>query len=123
WTISAQDGWSWFNSASLNYFAFMAARLDVNASRIGNYELSLYNNGAQTFSFSQNNVLNQYAHLGTNSVTLGAGLFWDAMVLHYTMLSSENGGTPVNTVPTSQLPIFGAPDQFWASTISYQQEV
>lgn len=123
WTIAAQDGGFWTAQSTVNYFPFMAFSTGVSGDRLGNYELWLYNDGVVQLHSVASNVVNQYAHLGTNSVFLGAGLTWDTMVLFYTLIDATtydqlfNPDAPeIDTPLSGMLPWQGAPEAGYGVT-------
>ncbi|WP_146443363.1 hypothetical protein [Botrimarina colliarenosi] len=112
WTITADNSSYWLVEVSDDYFPLMAFAADPSAVRTGDFDLVLRNDGMEVFTLSETSVETQEVHVGTNGVTLTAGLAFDEMELHYTLTSSEDltAGDPTDTVLTGLLPIFGAPE-------------
>jgi hypothetical protein len=80
-------------------------------------------------SFAEVGSVQNFVHMGTNTVPLVAGLDFDQMTLDYALIASyENdqnnpqpSGPPTASTISGPLPIFGAPelDPFHPGAISY----
>lgn len=111
WTITAQAGAEWQVMSTAGYFPLMAFYVLDSGARDGDWTLTLKNNGADVFTTSETNSVQQYVHMGTNTINLSAGLVFDAMELNYTLNSftPEDSGYSDNVIQ-GLLPIFGAPE-------------
>lgn len=121
WTITAQAGAEWRVIDTAGYFPLMAFAAHDEGARDGDWTLTLKNNGADVFMTSEANSIQQYLHMGTNTIDLTAGLVFDVMELNYTLNSFMPGGPPdaemqdldepgSDNVIQGLLPIFGAPE-------------
>lgn len=114
WTLSIVDGRYWEVLESKDFFPLMAFGVSGAGDRTVDYMLTLYNDATEVFSDTATNVVNSSVHLGTNTVTLDAGLKFDSMRLELTLISATEDGNPsvaTATSPYGLLPIFGAPEQ------------
>ncbi len=111
WTITAQAGAEWQVISTAGYFPLMAFAVNDSGARDGNWTLTLKNNGADVFTTSETNSIQQYVHMGTNTINLTAGLVFDAMELNYTLNSfTPDDPNYSDNVIQGLLPIFGAPE-------------
>ncbi|MDP2869150.1 hypothetical protein [Methyloversatilis sp.] len=114
WTLSIVDDRYWEVVASGDFFPLMAFGVSEAGDRTVNYMLTLYNDAAEVFSDAAADVVNSSVHLGTNTITLDAGLKFDSMRLELTLISATEDDDPslaTATSPYGLLPIFGAPEQ------------
>lgn len=115
--LSAAANDYWQVTAAGNIFPFFALMTGDSGTRTADFTLTLSLNGTQQFVFSQSNITNSFAHIGTNTVSLAAGLQFDEILLNYDLLASNN----VNNRPSSLLPWPGlAPEQYSPNNISYR---
>jgi N-acetylneuraminic acid mutarotase/pimeloyl-ACP methyl ester carboxylesterase len=119
WTITAQAGNQWHVLSDVSFFSLMGFSVDELGVRTGDFVLSLLRQGLPVFSYGEASAVNSFAHVGTNSVELPAGLQFDGMQLSYTLSSAFDhpwfGGDASNpqtitTTLNSQLPAFGPPE-------------
>ena len=79
----------WSVDVTDNYFPFLAFTIDEAGDRTGDMSLSLYLDGVlQLPTLVENGIVNSEVHLGTNGVSLDAGLVFDEIVLDYLLISS-----------------------------------
>lgn len=128
WRIAAQGGAFWKVQTGGDFFPLMAFAVNEPGARTGDFTLNLFRNGVNTFTGSAFGSVQQYAHMGTNTVTLGTGYEFDTMELTYQLLSAidtYNGtGADINSTISGPLPIFGAPEQnIYFPGITYEQNV
>ncbi len=131
WTIQAINGGYWHVTTGGDFFPLMAFAVNEPGTRIGDYALTLYRNSVSVFSLAEFGAVNNYVHLGSNTVTLPTGLDFDNMELTYLLQSAVDdprfGGDPQNPLPINStiqpessdpqfkgrggmLPIFGPPE-------------
>ncbi|MEO5817625.1 MAG: PEP-CTERM sorting domain-containing protein [Gemmatimonadaceae bacterium] len=119
WTIAAQGGSYWNVTTGGDFFPLMAFGVNEAGDRYGDYTLTLLRNAVSVFSLSEVGTLNNYVHLGSNTVVLPTGLQFDFMQISYALTSAMDdpqfGGDPNNPMPVNStisgpLPIFGAPE-------------
>jgi hypothetical protein len=114
WTLSIVDDRYWEVLESGDFFPLMAFGVSEAGDRTVNYMLTLYNDATEVFSDTAADVVNSSVHVGTNTITLDAGLKFDSMRLELTLISATEDGDPsvaITTSPYGLLPIFGAPEQ------------
>lgn len=114
WTLSIIDDRYWEVLESGDFFPLMAFGVSEAGDRTVDYMLTLYNDATEVFSDTAADVVNSSVHLGTNTITLDAGLKFDSMRLEVTLISATADGNPsvsIATSPYGLLPIFGAPEQ------------
>lgn len=114
WTLSIVGDRYWEVLESGDYFPLMAFSVNESGDRSVDYMLTLYNDSTEVFSDSAADVVNSLVHIGTNSISLDAGLKFDSMRLELTLNSATEDGEPSIATATSLhglLPIFGAPEQ------------
>ncbi|MDP3871528.1 MAG: hypothetical protein Q8Q80_02610 [Methyloversatilis sp.] len=114
WTLSIVDDRYWEVVASGDFFPLMAFGVSEPGDRTVNYMLTLYNDATEVFSETAADVVNSSVHIGTNTITLDAGLKFDSMRLELTLISAtvdDNPTVATATSPYGLLPIFGAPEQ------------
>lgn len=111
----------WTVLAAGNLFPLFSLQTSDSGTRNANFTLKLYLDGVEQFSFSQANINNSFAHIGTNTVNLTpAGLQFDEFSLQYDLLASDN----VNNRPGSLLPWPGqGPEQTFPNNIGYVDNV
>ena len=108
YSLTAVGGtWEVINGGNL--FPLFSLPLTTGGDRTGNYQLELSLNGVVQFSESLNNVLNQFVHIGTNTVALPTGLIFDQIALHYDFLSGDSADPRAilpwnNNSPEDQFP-------------------
>lgn len=122
WTITAQDNYEWRVLSDGNYFPLMAFLVSPSGTRTGDWTLDLFNNGSSVFTQSEVDSEQSYIHMGTNGITLSAGLVFDTMKLNYVLTNFVPGDPPSElgkldadfnsnvTQIQGLLPIFGAPE-------------
>ena len=111
WTITAQAGAQWQVTSTTGYFPLMAFAVNDSGDRDGDWTLTLKSNGAVMFTTSETNSVQQYAHMGTNTINLEAGMVFDAMELNYALnIFTPEGPQATDNVINGLLPIFGAPE-------------
>lgn len=114
WTLSIVDDRYWEVLESGDFFPLMAFGVSEAGDRTVNYMLTLYNDATEVFSDTAADVVNSSVHLGTNTISLDAGLKFDSMRIELTLISATEDGDPsvaITTSPSGLLPIFGAPEQ------------
>lgn len=114
WTITLTDDRYWAVTESKSYFPLMAFATNEAGERSGDFTLTLYNDASEVFSISYAGEGTAEVHVGTNGITLDAGLTFDAMRLDYTLVSAVEVDDPLIATTTTLnglLPIFGAPEQ------------
>jgi hypothetical protein len=119
WHISAAGDGYWDVQTGGNFFPLMAFGVQESGARTGEFTLTLRNDGIEVFSLSETAALNNYVHLGTNTINLPTGLMFDEMRLDYALTtalespeytSDPDKLQPIASTPTGLLPIFGAPE-------------
>ncbi len=93
----------WQVDVAGSFFPFFALGTNDSAVRYADVSLSLLLDGVEVFSYSEFNLWHANVHIGTNSISLAAGLLFDEMVMDYQLLSSGSGNT--NTIT----------DYFWGN--------
>jgi PEP-CTERM motif len=118
WDILAVANGPWTVVTGGDFFPLMAFPLQDNGERIGDFTLTLSDMGTSVFTDMETGAVNEFVHVGTNTITLPTGLVFDEMHLDYTLTSSsatDAGGNPtgdpIDSIITGLLPIFGAPEQ------------
>ena len=114
WTITADPSEYWRVDTTAGYFPLMALLTPEAGSRTGNFTLDLLRNGSNVFSSTETDAVNEEVHVGTNTISLNAGLQFDQMSLAYFLSSAVDLNDPsidVQTPLSGLLPIFGAPEQ------------
>ena len=92
----------WKVDVTTSYFPFLAFTTAEGGDRDGTFSLNLLLDGVSQLFLSPSAVSNSSVHIGTNSVSLVAGLMFDEIILDYTLTSSTN------TTTISQYVIGGA---------------
>ena len=119
WTITAQGLASWTVVTGGGFFPLQAFTTYEAGTRTGDFTLTLSNDGAPVYTTSETGAVNNYVHIGTNTINLTSGLVFDQMQLHYTLTTAieaeEHAVDPDNLQPIGStlgglLPIFGAPE-------------
>lgn len=119
WTIQAMGGAYWNVTTGGDFFPLMAFGVNEAGSRYGDYTLTLFRNAVSVFSLNELGTLNNYVHMGSNTVTLPTGMQFDFMQLSYALTSAvddpQYGGDPnnpqsINSTISGPLPIFGTPE-------------
>jgi len=85
YNIGAAGNDFWKVDTTDSYFPFLAFTTSEVGSRDGTFALNLLLDGASQFSLAPAAVNNQSVHIGTNAVSLLAGLMFDEIVLDYTL--------------------------------------
>jgi hypothetical protein len=114
WTLSIVDDRYWEVLESGDFFPLMAFAVSEAGDRSVDYMLTFYNDTTEVFSDTAADVVNSTVHLGTNTITLDAGLKFDSMRLELTLISATEDGDPsvaITTSPYGLLPIFGTPER------------
>ena len=117
YTLSAQGGAEWKVINGSSIFPLFALPVAEDGTRVGDFTLSLLNNGGNVYTYSELGASNSFVHLGTNTVTLAAGLEFDTISLSYTVNSANAGSTPTSLLPWPGL----APEQYSPDSITYTQ--
>lgn len=119
WTISAQDDRYWEVVTGGDFFPLQALGVAESGTRIGDLTLTLLNDGVPVYTESATDVVNNFVHVGTNTITLATGLVFDQMRLQYTLTTGieatdyaadPDNLLPIGSSPTGLLPILGAPE-------------
>lgn len=113
WSIFAAGDSFWDVLESKSYFPLMAFATNEPGVRIGDLRLRLSFRGQQVFEVEEFDVLNSEVHVGTNGVSLSAGLRFDEMVLDYDLTSAtdvSDDTLAIDTTLSGRLPIFGTPE-------------
>ncbi len=120
WRIKAEGSEFWRVDSTAGYFPLMAFFTLPGGARTGDFTLSLLRGGSSVFSVTETDAVNQFIHVGTNTINLTAGLEFDEMFLSFLLDSAvvscdgdpcDGKGDPIDTVLSGLLPIFGAPEQ------------
>jgi hypothetical protein len=120
WTITAQGTDAWTVVTGGGFFPLMAFGLEESGDRVGDFTLTLSNDGSSVFTIAEFDTVNSEVHLGTNTINLDTGLVFDQMHLQYSLtLATELLDTavdpdnllPVGSTLSGMLPIFGAPEE------------
>jgi len=117
WNILAEGTGFWHVSGNVSLFPFMSFAVsqygDETGERIGDFTLSLRNNGGEVFTLTQTGASQRFIHIGTNLVSLTAGLDFDEMQLNYSLISSDlNGGPDAGSTPYGDLMGFAGSPEF-----------
>lgn len=83
----------WKVDVTTSYFPFLAFTTDEVGVRDGTFSLNLLLDGVSQFFLSPSAVSNSTVHIGTNSVSLVAGLMFDEIILGYTLTGSTSDTT------------------------------
>ena len=94
--LSASGTGYWTKLADGGIFPFFSLSGPFGTST-ANFTLNLLNNGSNVFTYSEMGATTAFAHLGTNTVSVGAGLVWDQFELTSSILSTEATG-PANSL-------------------------
>ncbi len=89
YTLSATGTGEWTKLTDNSLFPFLALETADAGDRTGDIVVTLNNHSSSVFSYSETGVDNQYAHLGSNSVTVGSGTVWNQWVLDYTKFAGD----------------------------------
>ena len=76
----------------------MAFSVNEAGTRVGDFTLTLLKGGAGVFTASEAGAQNQWVHVGTNTITLGAGLTFDEMQLSYQLTSAVDQTDPTMSI-------------------------
>jgi hypothetical protein len=89
----------WKVDTAGNFFPFVAFTVGEEAIRSATMSIDLVLDGVSQFSIASSVITNSFLHMGTNSVSLSAGLMFDEIILDYALISSvhETTGDPVET--------------------------
>ena len=126
WTITADAAEYWRVDDTSDYFPLMAFSTAIAGSRTGDFTLTLFRNGSSVFDFTEEDAVNEFVHVGTNSIPLDAGLEFDVMSLFFVLTNAVDLDylNAVDTPLSELLPIFGTPeDNPFAPGISYVEPV
>jgi hypothetical protein len=83
----------WKVDVTADYFPFLAFTTDETGTRQGTYSLNLLLDGVSQFFLAPSAISNSAVHIGTNTVSLVAGLMFDEIILNYSLTSSTNTTT------------------------------
>lgn len=128
WTITAQENYEWRVMADGDYFPLMAFLVSPYGTRTGDWTLTLSNNGSSVFTQTESDSQQIYIHMGTNTISLSAGLAFDTMHLNYVLKSftGESAGaiqamddSSDATTIMGLLPFSGAPEMAYGPDIIY----
>ncbi len=97
--LSAAGAGEWSTLANGSIFPFFSLNVAPGGTRIVDFVLNLNNDGSSVFNFSENNINNSFAHLGTNSVSFANGLIYDEYELAVTILSTTAATTANGLLP------------------------
>lgn len=89
----------WKVDVTASFFPFLAFTTDEAGVREGSFSLDLLLDGVSQFSLMPSAVTNSAVHIGTNAVSLVAGLMFDEIILDYTLTSAVDLGigAPIDT--------------------------
>src|SRR4051812_10490395 len=73
WTIQAMGGAYWNVTTGGDFFPLMAFGVSEAGVRRGDYTLTLFRNAASVYTLSETATINNYVHIGSNTVTLPTG--------------------------------------------------
>lgn len=93
YNVSAAGTDFWKVDASLNYFPFLAFTTAEDGERDGTFSLNLLLDGVSQLFVGPTAVTNAFVHIGTNGVSLIAGLMFDEIILDYTLTGSTSTTT------------------------------
>ncbi len=120
WTIRATGDGAWHVVAGGDFFPLMAFGVDEQGERTGDFTLTLRLDGVDVFTLTELGAVNNYVHVGTNSITLATGLVFDEMHLDYLLttaiesadLAADPGNLKsIGSTINGLVPIFGTPDR------------
>ena len=83
----------WQVDITTSYFPFLAFTIAEVGDRDGIFSLDLLLDGVSQFSLAPSSIINSTVHLGTNAVSLIAGLTFDEVILDYTLTGSTADST------------------------------
>lgn len=78
----------WKVDVTTSYFPFLAFTTDEVGIRDGTFSLNLLLDGVSQLFLAPSAVSNSTVHIGTNAVSLVAGLMFDEIILNYTLTAS-----------------------------------
>jgi hypothetical protein len=110
----------WKVDVANNFFPLLAFTTGESGTRGGTFYLDLLLDGISQFSLLPSAISNYSVHIGTNTVSLVAGLMFDEIILNYTLNSSTVDTTIIDYVIGGSAP--NVPGGF-ASGISYNAVV
>ncbi|MBA2919203.1 PEPxxWA-CTERM sorting domain-containing protein [Sphingomonas sp. MAH-20] len=114
--LTAAGAGEWTTLQAGSIFPFFALTIGNSGTRTLDFNLNLNNNGSSVFNHSEMGAGNSFAHLGTNTVSFGAGMVWDEYELSGTLLTS----TTATTNPSGLLPWPGqGPEQYQPTFIAF----
>lgn len=90
YNVGAQGNDFWQVNTGGNFFPFLSFQTLVSGTRTANFILTLFLDGAEQFTTSENGASNSFVHIGTNTINLATGLQFDELVLEYDLLNSDN---------------------------------
>ena len=106
----------WKVDVTAEYFPFLAFTTVESGDRDGTFSLNLLLDGVSQFLLTPPAVTNSTVHIGTNTVSLVAGLMFDEIILNYSLTASTSNTTISQYVIGSSIP--NVPGGF-TSGISY----
>ena len=114
YTLQAVGNGEWSTISAGSLFPLFALPVSENGTRLGDFTLSLLNNGSTVFSYSEDGASNSFVHIGTNTVELPSGLVFDAFQLGYSFISGDNC-TPYSLLPWPSM----APELYFSNNIAF----
>jgi hypothetical protein len=96
YNVQAAGDAFWRVDAANDFFPFLAFTVDESGTRTADMDLRLLLDGVEQFSLLQNGISNSNVHLGTNTVSLLAGLEFDEIALDFDLLASDVLNTTIN---------------------------
>ena len=98
WDVKAPGASYWDVVTAGGFFPMMAFSVNEAGTRVGDFTLTLLKGGAGVFTASEAGAQNQWVHVGTNTITLGAGLTFDEMQLSYQLTSAVDQTDPTMSI-------------------------
>jgi hypothetical protein len=93
YNIGATGNDFWKVDITDSYFPFLAFTTAEGGVRDGTFSLNLLLDGVSQLFLAPSAVSNSTVHIGTNAVSLVAGLMFDEIILDYTLTGSTNTTT------------------------------
>jgi hypothetical protein len=104
-------------------FPLMAFAVTEAGARTGDFSLLFRNDGANVANFIEAGSVQQFVHIGTNTISLATGFKFDEVLLNYSLTSAvddlNNPTASINSTIQSLLPFSGAPELAFPSNIQY----
>jgi hypothetical protein len=92
YNVGAAGSDFWKVDIANNFFPFLAFTTGEAGIRQGTFSLDLLLDGISKFSLLPSAIENSQVHIGTNGVSLVAGLMFDEIILNYTLNSAVDSG-------------------------------